>query len=212
MLVVGSCLRLTLQGVSPAFISVYLKHAHRIPKKEQDQLYFVTFQVVSWVDIFTRKIYRDIVIENLIFCQKNKALEIYGYVIMSNHIHLLLRSGKEELSKTIKEFKSYTAKQILNAIAQNGESRRDWMLSVFKQAAFMYKRNSVYQFWTHENHAEHIYSNKFIEQKLDYIHQNPVKAGIVLNEQDYVYSSATNYYGGEGLFDVDLLTIKWKTY
>ncbi|MFT6802516.1 MAG: putative transposase, partial [Salibacteraceae bacterium] len=61
-------------------------------------------------------------------------------------------------------------------------------------------------------HAEHIYSNKFIEQKLNYIHQNPVRAGLVLNEEDYVYSSAINYMGGDGIIQVDLLVLKWKTY
>ena len=180
--------------------------------KEQDQLYFLTFQIVEWVDVFTRKEYRDLVIENLRYCQKNKGLEIYGYVIMSNHIHLLLKSSTNELSQTIRDFKSYTAKQILEAIKIGTESRRDWMLNVFKNAAFKHKRNSRYQLWTHENHAVHVYSNKFIEQKLNYIHQNPVRAGIVLNEKDYVYSSAINYFGDVGLLDVELLTLKWKTY
>lgn len=180
--------------------------------KEQDQLYFVTFQVVSWVDIFTRKIYRDIIIENLKFCQENKGLEIYGFVIMSNHIHLLLRSDINQLSKTIKEFKSFTAKIILKQVESEIESRRAWMLRIFKDAAFKHKRNTEHQFWTHENHAEHIYSTKFIEQKLNYIHQNPVRAGIVLNENEYIYSSAVNYSGGKGILDVSLLVLRWKTY
>jgi REP element-mobilizing transposase RayT len=180
--------------------------------KEQDQLYFVTFQVVNWVDIFTRKLYRDIVIENLTYCQKNKALEIYGFVIMSNHIHLLLKSGTNELSKTIQEFKSFSAKQILKQIETGPESRTKWMLNIFKQAAYKHQRNTNYQFWTHENHAEHIYSNKFVEQKLNYIHQNPVRAGIVSNENDYLYSSAINYSGGKGVLDVELLMLRWKTY
>jgi putative transposase len=131
---------------------------------------------------------------------------------MSNHIHLLLRSDSNSLSNTIKEFKSFSAKQILKLIETGSESRRDWMLKVFKDEAFKHKRNSKYQFWTHENHAEHIYSNKFIEQKLNYIHQNPVRAGLVLNEEDYVYSSAINYKGGDGIIQVDLLVLKWKTY
>ncbi|MGK0285442.1 MAG: REP element-mobilizing transposase RayT, partial [Salibacteraceae bacterium] len=98
---------------------------------EQDQLYFLTFQVVEWVDVFTRKTYRDIIIQSLKFCQENKGLEIYGYVIMSNHIHLLLRSDSNSLSNTIKEFKSFSAKQILKLIETGSESRRDWMLKVF---------------------------------------------------------------------------------
>ena len=180
--------------------------------KEQDQLYFLTFQVVDWVDIFTRKIYKDIIIDSLRFCQKNKGLEVYGYVIMSNHIHLLLRSDTENLSATIKEFKSFTAKAILQEIETGVESRKEWMLQVFKNAAFKNQRNTHFQFWTHENHAEHIYSQKFIAQKLNYIHQNPVRARIVNNEIDYVYSSAVNYCGQDGVLDVSLLSLRWKTY
>ena len=72
---------------------------------EQDELHFVTFQIVRWVDIFTRQVYRDIVMESFRFCQEHKGLEIYAYVIMSNHIHLLVRSQKARLSDTIREFK-----------------------------------------------------------------------------------------------------------
>jgi len=161
--------------------------------KEQDELHYVTFQIVKWIDIFTRKVYRDIVIDSLRFCQQNKGLEIYAFVVMSNHIHLLLRSPQGKLSDTIKEFKSFTAKQILQVVTTGTESRRDWMLNLFEFSAKQHVRNSKYQVWTHENHAEIIYSNKFIEQKLEYIHENPVRAGIVEKAEDYLYSSARNY-------------------
>ena len=169
---------------------------------EQDGLYFVTFQVVKWIDIFTRKIYRNIVIDSLRFCQQNKDLEIYAFVVMSNHIHLLLRSGKPELSNTIKEFKSFTAKQILKAMETESESRREWMLNLFEFSAKQYKRNEKYQLWTHENHAEIIYGNQFMNSKLNYIHENPVRAGIVEKPEDYLYSSARNYSDLEGVLDV----------
>ncbi|HET6244520.1 MAG TPA: transposase [Bacteroidia bacterium] len=80
--------------------------------KEQDKLQFVTLQVVEWGDIFTRQKYRDIITLNLAYCQKNKGLEIYAWVIMSNHIHLLVRSQKEEWSDVLRDFKSYTSKKI----------------------------------------------------------------------------------------------------
>ena len=152
---------------------------------EQDGLHYVTFQIVKWVDIFTRKVYRDIVIDSLKFCQENKGLEIYAFVVMSNHIHLLIRSDIGKLSDTIREFKSYTAKQMLLAVQLEPESRRDWMLNIFEFAAKQHKRNEKYQVWTHENHAELIYSNTFIDQKINYIHDNPVRAGIVENPEDY---------------------------
>jgi hypothetical protein len=86
------------------------------------------------------------------------------------------------------------------------------MLRIFKNAAFEHKRNSEYQFWTHENHAEYIYSNKFIEQKLDYIHNNPVRAGIVEKPEEYLYSSAKNYADEEGLLKTEIIERQWKTY
>ena len=142
----------------------------------------------------------------------NKGLEIYSWVIMSNHLHLLIKSNKGELSDTLRDFKSYTSKKILDEIKSCNESRRDWMLNIFKTAAFQHKRNSVYQFWTHENHSEYIFSNKFIEQKIEYIHDNPVRAGIVAKPEEYRYSSAVDYAGGKGLIDVEIITKRWKTY
>ena len=177
--------------------------------KDQSLAYFITLQVVEWVDTFSRKSYRDIIIENLAYCQKNKNLTIFSYVIMSNHVHLLVRSETGELSNTLRDFKSYTSKKILEEIKNSNESRKDWMLKVFKSAARNHVRNSEYQFWTHENHAEYVYSNKFIDQKLEYIHQNPVRAGIVNKAEDYIYSSAKNYADEPGLLEVCVISKSW---
>jgi REP element-mobilizing transposase RayT len=170
--------------------------------QNQEALYFVTFQIVNWIDIFTRKVYRDIVIDSLRYCQQHKGLEIFAFVVMSNHLHLLIRSKTGKLSDTIHDFKSFTAKEILLAIETENESRRDWMLNLFEFAAKRHKRNSKFQIWTHENHAEEIYSNEFIEQKIKYIHNNPVKAGIVEKAEDYLYSSARAFAGLDCLLDV----------
>jgi REP element-mobilizing transposase RayT len=180
--------------------------------KEQDKPYFVTLQVVYWIDVFTRQKYRDIIIENLAFCQKNKGLDIFAWVIMSNHIHMIVRSEKHGLSNVLHDFKSFTSKTILTEIEESTESRKDWMLKLFKNAAYKHKRNSDYQFWTHENHAELLFSNSFIEQKLDYIHNNPVRAGIVHNPEDYKYSSAIDYADGKGLLDIILIQRQLKAY
>ncbi len=170
--------------------------------QEQDKLHFMTFQIVKWIDIFTRKIHRDTIIDSLAFCQTNKSLEIYAYVITHNHIHLLARSGKNDLSNTIKEFKSFTAREILRNINTETESRRDWMLNLFEFSAKQHKRNEEHQIWTHENHAEIVYSNSFMDSKINYIHNNPVRAGIVDKPEDYLYSSARNYAGLDGVLDV----------
>jgi len=170
--------------------------------EEQDGLHYVTFQIVEWVDIFTRQVYRDIVIDSLKYCQQNKQLEIYAFVVMSNHLHLLLRSGIGKLSDTMREFKSFSAKQILLEIESETESRKDWMLNIFEFAAKKHKRNEKFQVWTHENHPELIYSDKFLFQKMNYIHDNPVRAGIVENPEDYLYSSARDIAGKACLLDI----------
>lgn len=177
---------------------------------EKDGLYYLTFQIVGWVDLFTRKIYRDIAIESFKYCQQNKGLCIFGYVIMSNHIHLLAQSNNDDLSGTIRDFKNYTSKKFLEVIDDLSESRREWLKMVFEyHGKFKNKQNN--QLWTHENHAELIYSQKFIEQKFQYIHENPVRAGIVSKPEDYLYSSARNYAGMESVLDVIEVDLKWKT-
>ena len=180
--------------------------------KEQDRVYFVTFQIVEWVDVFTRKDYKDIIIDSFKYCQKNKRLVIFAYVIMSNHIHIILSSDKEELSNTIRDLKRHISKTIIKFIEVCNESRKEWMLKIFEKAASKHKRNDNYQVWTHKNHAELIYSNKFLQEKIDYIHFNPVRAGIVENPEEYIYSSAVNYSGKKGLIDVFCVSMMWKTY
>ena len=158
-----------------------------------------------------RKIYRDIVIESFKFCQENKGLNLFAYVIMSNHIHLMAQSETGDLSGIIRDFKNFTSRKFLEVIDDSVESRRDWMSVVFGfHGKFKNKQES--QVWTHENHAEYIYSQKFIEQKLEYIHNNPVRAGIVVKPEDYLYSSARNYAGLDSPLDVLKLDVLWKSY
>ncbi len=114
--------------------------------KEQDKCYFITLQVVDWIDVFTRECYRKIIVENLTYCIRNKGLEIYAWVIMSNHIHLLVRSEAENLSGTLRDFKSFTSKVILNTIVTGNESRREWMMRQFKSAALRHKLNRIINF------------------------------------------------------------------
>ncbi len=180
--------------------------------KDQSEVYFVTLQIVEWVDVFSRIDYRDIVIENIRFCQNNKGLIVYAYVIMSNHIHMILQAENDNLSNILRDLKSYTSKCILNQIQNSEESRKCWMLDVFRMTSWKHSRNSHYQVFTHENHSIHLYSDKFIDQKLEYIHNNPVKAGIVKEPEHYIYSSASNYACEESILDVEIISTTWKTY
>ena len=170
--------------------------------RNQHGIYFLTLTVVNWVDIFTRKVYRDIVIDSLRFCQKKKSLNLHAYVIMSNHIHLIASSKTGQLSDFLRDFKKHTSKTILKEIEKGNESRKYWLLNVFKFKATLHQRNEIYQLWTHDNHPIELESNYFIEQKLNYLHDNPVRAGWVDEPEDYVYSSARNYAGKSGLLEV----------
>ena len=160
--------------------------------KIQDQYatHFLTPTIVDWVDVLTRKAYRDIILDSLDFCITKKGLVLYGYVIMTNHLHLIARSAPGQLSDTMRDFKKFTAGAILDAIKNGTESRREWMLHRFEWNAAQIKRSSDNQFWTHENRPEAIYTQKFFNQKLDYIHNNPVRAGWVEHPEDYIHSSA----------------------
>ena len=174
--------------------------------KDQYAMYFLTLQVVFWLDVFTRQNYRDIFIDSLIFCRKNKELDVFGYVIMSNHVHIIVRSKNGKLSDTLRDLKKYTATQIIEGIENGNESRRKWLLSEMAFAARKHKRNSHYQFWTHENHAVELSTGQMMDQRLNYIHENPVKAGIVENAEDYLYSSARNYCDNMNcLMEIDML-------
>ena len=171
--------------------------------RDQTLPHFITATVVDCVDVFTRKNYRDIVVECLDFCIREKGMVLFGYVIMSNHIHMVVQSNNGKLSNLIRDFKKFTATKILEKIQSEPESRREWILERFKLAAESHTRNKNYQFWKYGNHPEEIYSNTFMWSKLDYIHLNPVRAGIVEKASHYIYSSASNYVSDNGLLKIE---------
>ncbi|MCP9762702.1 REP-associated tyrosine transposase [Lacihabitans soyangensis] len=172
--------------------------------RNQEAMHFLTLTIVDWVDVFSRKIYRDIVIDSLKFCQENKGMNLISYVIMSNHIHIICQSDKGNLSDLVRDFKKYVAQMILNQIKIGPESRSDWMLKRFAFAAKSNQRNSNLQFWQINNHPEEIFTEPFLWSKINYIHMNPVRAGIVSKASDYLYSSASNYMQKESLIPVTL--------
>ena len=175
-----------------------------IKNRIEGEVYFVTDTVVYWVDIFTRPIYRHIIIESLQYCQKEKGLIIYAWVLMTNHLHMIAgTNGENRISDILRDFKKFTSKKIVQTLlVESGESRRDWMLNRFEYAGKNDKKITNYKFWQEGNDAQEIYLNDYFNQKLNYIHYNPVKAEIVNREEDYRYSSAIDWAGGKGLLDV----------
>ena len=176
--------------------------------KNPEGLYFVSFATVGWIDVFTRTIYKDIIVESIKYCQKEKGLNLYAWVIMTNHIHLIAEAREGYLMQhIIRDLKRHTSKQLLKAIAENQEeSRKEWMLAIFKNAGEYNSNNKSYQFWRQDNQPIEIWTTSVVKQKLDYLHANPVHAGIVDKEEEYLYSSARDYHGtGKGLIEISLL-------
>ena len=158
-------------------------------------VYFVTDTVVDWVDIFTRPTYKHIILDSLRYCQKEKGLIIYAWVLMSNHLHAIVGAeGEHTLSDIWRDFKKFTSKEILRTLKTDPqESRQEWMLNRFEYAGKNDKKIKNYKFWQDGNHAQEIFLNDYFEQKLKYIHQNPVKAELVNRAEDYRYSSGVDY-------------------
>ena len=124
---------------------------------------------------------------------------------MSNHIHCIV-SANNNLSDVVRDFKKFTSKEILKLVNENTkESRKEWLLMIFKYHAKFNKRVEMFQFWTHENHAVELTSNEMIESRVNYIHQNPVRAGFVEQEHEFIYSSAKNFAGLINVMDIDEL-------
>jgi len=173
--------------------------------RDQRGVYYVTFQVVYWIDIFSRQVYRDVIIESLDYCIKNKGLNVHAFVIMTNHVHAILSSDGEDLSDIIRDFKSFTGKKIIKLIPDERESRRNWLLNLFSFAGKISSKNKEHKFWTNDNHPIYLDTNYMMEEKLNYIHQNPIKAGLVYRAEDWVYSSASAYAGGERLIEIKFI-------
>lgn len=169
----------------------YLSIMSELRKANTDETYFLTFTIEGWIDIFTRSCYCDIIIDSLIFSQKNKSLEIYAYVIMSNHVHLVVRRTEGLLSAWIHDFKSFTAKEILKEIANNkAESRKKWLIYMFKYFTNGLRQNKEHAVWQKTSRPVVLFNSYMMDQKVEYIHQNPVVAGIVTEAEYYTYSSA----------------------
>ena len=120
--------------------------------------------------------------------------------IMTNHIHLIVRAEDGHLLQNIlRDFKKFTCKTIIKAIYENPyESRKEWLLKHFTTT-------EGYRFWQTGNRPIELWSNKVINQKLEYLHRNPVEKGLVFRAEDYVYSSASDYAGEKGMLDISLI-------
>jgi len=169
-------------------------------------LYFVSFATVNWIDVFVRPVYNEIIIDSLNYCRNNLGMELYCWCIMPSHIHLIFRAKDNNPEIILGRFKEYTAKQLIKAIAENiQESRKEWLLWMFERAGAKSSNVTKYQFWQHDNRPIELWSADVIQQKADYIHDNPVVAGFVEEAHYWKYSSAIDYAGSKGLVGIEYL-------
>lgn len=159
--------------------------------------HFLTATINQWLPLFTRPATVNIVLDSWRFLQRESGFQLYGYVILENHLHLIAASP--DLSRDMQRFKAYTAKQIIAYLQQSGSARVLELLALLKRP---HKTESDYQVWEEGSHPQLIETEAVMRQKLDYIHRNPVKRGYVDLPEHWRYSSARNYAGLAGLIEV----------
>jgi REP element-mobilizing transposase RayT len=161
-----------------------------------EQPHFMTLTVLHWIPVFTRPDTVNILFESFHYLTK-QGFRIYAYVILENHLHLIAQSA--HIDKDIARFKSYTSRQLLAYLQENNVKTILDQLAFYKKA---HKGDRTYQFWQEGVHPELIQGDDMMRQKVDYIHQNPVKRGYVDEAVHWRYSSARNYAGLPGLLEV----------
>ena len=167
---------------------------------DNDKLYFISFATVNWIDVFVREEYMQVVIESWKYCHEKKALEIYGWCIMPSHVHMIIGSKKDKLEDIVRDMKKHTSMELKEVIKNNvHESRKEWIIWMMERAGKKNGNNKDWQFWQQHNKPLEITGQQMFDEKLLYIHQNPVQAGFVTREEDWKYSSARDFCGMKGL-------------
>ena len=171
-------------------------------------VYFTTATVVGWSDVFTREIYKTILLDSIRHCQFSQGLVIHAWVLMTNHLHTICscKEGKD-LGSIWRNIKSFTAMKLIDAIINNPkESRREHLLHTFEEAGKESSSNFKYKFWEHENHPVLLDTTEIFNQRLNYLHWNPVTAGFVAEPWHWLYGSAIDYFTDKkGLLDIVIL-------
>lgn len=157
---------------------------------EPGKAHFVTATIVEWLPVFNTSTCCDIIVRALEYCRQHKGLKIYAWVILDNHLHAILAAP--DLSATLRDLKSFTARQILEHLHAGG---RDWLLNQLQYYRAAHKATQ-YQIWQEGSHPQVILGDEMMEQKLTYLHHNPVKRGLVASPEHWRYSSAHEWLPG----------------
>ena len=170
---------------------------------DKDGIYFITSTTVEWLPVFTTQPYFDVMVQSLTFCQKHKGLQLFGYVILDNHFHLIVAGPN--IGKIITDMKKFTAREIIDKLQEDGKK---WLLNQLAYYKKRHKTESNYQVWQEGYHPELIVSADMLKQKMDYIHHNPVKRGLVSAPEHWLHSSARHYLlGASSVIKIDPLPV-----
>ncbi len=162
--------------------------------------HFLTNSIVNWQPAFAFPPHAQIILDSWHHLQKHDGLKLHGYIIMEDHIHWM--ATHDNLPKTVSRFKSFTARKIIDHLKTNGPPRLLRELSFDKKA---HKSETQYQLWQEGSHPQQINGLEMANQKLDYMHQNPVRRGYVDEAAHWRYSSARNYADLAGLVEIEPL-------
>lgn len=165
---------------------------------EPDKPHFMTCTVLEWLPVFTRPETFNIIVDCWRYQRQHAGLKLYGYVILENHLHFIAQAP--DLRKCVDSFKSYSARQLLDYLQAQRVTR---LLDRLRFAKRAHKTDREFQFWQEGVHAELVFSEAMMREKLDYIHNNPVQRGYVNLPEHWRYSSAGHYAGLAGLLEVD---------
>jgi REP element-mobilizing transposase RayT len=165
---------------------------------DPDKPHFLTCTVVEWLPVFTRPDSAQIILDSWAYQRARAGLRLFGYVILENHLHFVAQAPR--LDKCLSSFKSFTAARLIELLETHRAERLLARLRFTKRA---HKHDRDYQFWQEGSHAEMVFSEPVMREKLEYIHQNPVKRGYVDLPEHWRYSSARNYCGQPGLIEID---------
>jgi len=154
---------------------------------QNDGIIFYTATCLNWHHLLRSDERKWIVLNSLKFLVTEKRIYLYAFVIMPNHLHLIWRVRTEWVHKDVEQmFKKFTAQKLKFHLTDNG----------FHQELQLYQSTQVdriYQIWERRSYKAEVISREIGEQKLDYIHDNPVKAGLCQVTTDYFFSSAKWY-------------------
>jgi hypothetical protein len=169
---------------------------------ETEYPYFLTCSVVGWLPVFTRPACVEIVLDSWRFLQKSGRMTLFGYVILENHLHFIA-SGKN-LSEDVGDFKSFTARKIIDWLRERKETS---LLAQLAHEKAAYKTDRPFQLWQEGSHPKQLTNDRMMDQKLEYMHNNPLARGYVDDPLHWRYSSARNYHGLPALLEI---TTDWR--